>query len=167
MANEAYIRKGTSKLVNGEAGADVAWSMEGVATANGRVSDQIDWGAAPRPCLYEWSCEVQWQATPTQGLGLELYVAGAPDGDSTQIDGDVGASDAALGDVDQRRNLQYIGAVISENAAASEACVASGIFMFTQRYMTLVGYNGAGATTNATDSNFRFNIVPVYFQAQT
>ena len=166
MANEVYLRKGTSKLVNGEAGADTAWSMEGVANAAGRVSAQIDWGVAPRPDDYEWSCEVQWQATPTQGAVLELYVAGAPDGDSTQIDGDVGTTDAALGDVDMRRNLKYIGCVVSENAAASEVCVASGRFRFTQRYMTLVGYNGGGATINATDSNFRFNIVPIYYQGQ-
>ena len=166
MANEVYLRKGTSKLVNGETGADTAWSMEGVANAAGRVSAQIDWGAAPRPDEYEWSCEVQWQATPTQGAVLELYVAGAPDGDSTQIDGDVGSTDAALGDVDMRRNLKYIGCVVSENAAASEVCVASGRFRFTQRYMTLVGYNGGGATINATDSNFRFNIVPFYYQGQ-
>lgn len=166
MANEVYLRKGTSKLVNGEAGADVAWSMEGVANAAGRVAAQIDWGAAPRPDWYEWSCEVQWQATPTQGSVLELYVGGAPDADSTQIDGDVGTTDAALGDIDMRRNLKFIGSVVSENAAASEVCVASGRFQFTQRYMSLVGYNAAGATINATDSNFRFNIVPVYWQGQ-
>jgi len=166
MANEVYIRKGTSKLVNGEAGADVALSMEGVANGAGRVSAQIDWGAAPRPSLYEWSCEVQWQPTPTQGAVLELYVAGAPDADNTQIDGDIGTSDAALGDVDMRRNLRYIGCVVSENAAASEICVSSGIFEFTPRYMSIIGYNGAGATINATDSNFRFNIVPVYYQGQ-
>lgn len=166
MANEAYIRKGTSKLVNGEAGADVALSMEGVANGAGRVSAQIDWGAAPRPGMYEWSCEVQWQATPTQGATLDLYVAGAPDGDSTQIDGDIGTSDAALGDVDMRYNLQYIGSVVSENAAASEKCVKSGTFTFTPRYMSIVGYNGGGAAINATDSNFRFNIIPVYWQGQ-
>lgn len=166
MANEVYLRKGTSKLVNGEAGADVAWSMEGVANAAGRVAAQIDWGAAPRPDWYEWSCEVQWQATPTQGSVLELYVGGAPDADSTQIDGDVGTTDAALGDIDMRRNLKFIGSVVSENAAASEVCVASGRFQFTQRYMSIVGYNAAGATINATDSNFRFNIVPIYWQGQ-
>jgi hypothetical protein len=166
MANETYLRKGTSKLVNGEAGADVAWSMEGVANAAGRVAAQIDWGAAPRPDWYEWSCEVQWQATPTQGAVLELYVGGAPDADATQIDGDVGNADAALGDVDMRRNLMIFGAVVSENAAASEICVASGRFQFTPRYMSLVGYNNAGATINATDSNFRFNIIPIYWQGQ-
>lgn len=166
MANEVYLRKGTSVLFNGEAGAGVAFSVEGVSNAAGRVSAQKDWGAAPRPYIYEWSCEVQWQATPTQGAVLELYVAGAPDGDSTQIDGDVGASDAALGDVDMRRNLKWIGSVISENAAASEVCVASGKFEFTQRYMSVVAYNAGGATINATDSAFRFDIVPVYYQGQ-
>lgn len=166
MANEVYIRKGTSRLVNGEVAADTAWSMEAVANSAGRVSAQIDWGVAPRPDWYEWSCEVQWQATPTQGSVLELYVAGAPDADSTQIDGDVGTADAALGDVDMRRNLKSIGSVASENAAASEICVASGRFQFSQRYMTLVGYNAAGATINATDTAFRFNIVPIYWQGQ-
>jgi hypothetical protein len=93
-------------------------------------------------------------------------VAGAPDADNTQIDGDVGTSDAALGDVDMRRNLKWIGSVISENAAANEACVASGSFVFPQRYMSVVAYNGGGSTIHATDSVFRFNIVPLYWQGQ-
>lgn len=166
MANEAYIVKGTRKLVNGESGADVEFSVEGLATNTGRVSAQIDWGAAPRPVGYEWSCEVMWQATPTQSFVLELYIATAPDHDATQIDGDPGATDAALNDIDIRRNLRFIGAVASENAAASEKCVASGFFVATQRYMSIVAFNAAGATVNATDSNFRFDIVPVAWQGQ-
>ena len=149
MANEAYIATGTALLVNGEAGADVAWSVEGVANSNGRVSAQIDLGASPRPGFYKWSCEVQFQATPTQYAGLELYKAGAPDGDATQVDGDTGQSDAALGDIDMRRNLQSIGFVASENAAASEKCVASGTFEHADRYLSLVAYNASGATISA------------------
>lgn len=166
MPNAVYIRKGTSVLFNGEAGANVAFSMEGVTTGNGRVSAQYDLGASPRPYRFSWSCEVQWQATPSQGAALELYVAGAPDADSTQIDGDIGTSDAALGDVDMRRNLKLIGVVISENAAASEKCVASGVFEHYDRYISIVGYNGAGATINATDSNFRFDLTPMYDEIQ-
>jgi hypothetical protein len=166
MANELYLRTGTAKLANGEGTADVAWSMEGVATAAGQVSAQFDLGAVPRPYMIKWSCEVQFQATPTQGAVLELYAAAAPDHDSTQIDGDIGASDAALGDVDMRRNLHMIGVVVSENAAASEKCVASGWFDWPFRYISFVGYNASGATTNATDSNFRFDFVVYYLQAQ-
>ncbi len=166
MANEDYVNKGTSKLVNNGTGSNVAWTMEGLANAAGRVSAQIDWGAVPRPYRYHWSCEVQFQATPTQGAVLELYIATAPDADSTQIDGDIGATNAALGDVDMRRNLRAIGAVVSENAAASEICVASGYFVCYERYFSIVGYNASGAAINATADNFRFNIVPVYNQGQ-
>lgn len=166
MANEAYIKNGTAILFGGEAGATVAFSMESVANGAGRVSTQHDLGADPRPGLYKWSCEVQWQATPTQGAVLELYAAGAPDGDATQIDGDIGNTDAALGDVDMRRNLRWIGAVVSENAAASEKCVASGILEWPHRYISIVGYNAGGATINATDTNFRFDLQPFYWQGQ-
>lgn len=166
MANEAYINNGTALLINGEAGADYAFSVEGLGNAAGRVSAQIDLGAAPRPHIYTWSCEVQFQATPTQYKGLELSLATAPDGDSTQIDGDLGASDAALGDVDMRRNLKHIGYVVSENAAASEKCVASGTIEIKTRYVTIVAYNDSGASVNATDSNFRFDLQPKYLQGQ-
>lgn len=166
MANESYLQKGAPLLISGAAGADYAWSVEGIASAAGRVSAQIDLGAAPRPDEFEWSCEVQFQATPTQGLGLELYRAGAPDSDATQIDGDIGNIDAALGDVDMRRNLRAIGYVVSENAAAGEICVASGTFRHTNRYLSLVAYNGSGASVNATDTNFVFILRPIYYQGQ-
>lgn len=166
MANESYVASGTALSINGEAGADYAFSVEGLTNAAGRVSAQIDLGAAPRAGMYAWSCEVQFQATPTQYKTLDLYIAKAPDGDSTQIDGDVGASDAALGDVDMRENLQYIGSVVSENAAASEKCVASGQFATLDRYLTIVAYNDSGATVNATDSNFQFVLTPKSWQGQ-
>ena len=166
MANETFISKGTALLVNGEVGADHAFSVEGLADQAGRVSIQIDLGVAPRRAWFAWSMECQWQATPTQGGTLDLYIAGAPDGDSTQIDGDVGATDAALGDIDMRRNLTYIGSVVSENATAGEKSVASGRFFHTERYITFVVFNDGGAAINATDSNFRLDIQPMAWQGQ-
>jgi len=166
MANESYINNGTSRLINGEAGAYEPFSVEGLANDSGRVSDQIDLGAAPRPSLYQWSCEVMFQATPTQYAGLALYIAEAPDSDNTQISGDVGLTDAALGDVDMIYNLKYIGSVVSENAAASEKCVASGEFRTTCRYISIIALNQSGASVNATDSNFRFDLQPKYDQGQ-
>lgn len=166
MAGELYTQKGSALLAGGEAGATVAWSVEGLANAAGRVSDQYDLGALPRPSRIEWSCEVQFQATPTQYKGLELYAAFAPDHDSTQIDGDVGATDAALGDADMRYNLLPIGYVVSENAAAGEKCVRSGVFDATMRYISFVAYNDSGASVNATDTNFRFDFRLIYDQGQ-
>lgn len=166
MPNALYIDNETAQQFNGTVGADVAFSMEGVADGAGRVSAQYNAGAAPRAYIYHWSCEVQWQATPDQYGTLDLYVAEAPDGDSTQISGDQGSSDAALGDVDATFNMRYIGRVVSENATASEVCVSSGTFQSFARYFSIVGVNNGGATINATDSNFNFRLEPKFIEAQ-
>jgi hypothetical protein len=166
MANEAYINNGTKKLFNGEAAADVAISVEGIANGTGRVSAQYNLTGTPRPYRFKWTAECQWQATPTQGGVLELYIATAPDWDATKITGDVGNADAALADVDMRRNLQYIGCIVSENAAAAEICRASGEFTCVHQYLSLVVYNAGGATINATDANFKFELQPFFDQGQ-
>lgn len=166
MANEAYIDVGTARKFQNHDTPDATWTVEGLANAAGRVSAQYDLGAAPRPYIFKWYCEVQFQATPTQGAVLELYKAAARDGSNTAIQADIGTSDAALGDVDMRRNLTFIGAVVSENAAASEKCVAYGVFEHFDRYISLVAYNASGASVNATAANFLFYLQPVFFDPQ-
>lgn len=166
MANEAYIKTGTALKVQNHDTPDAVWTVEGLSNAAGRVSARIDLGATPRPALFKWICEVQFQATPTQGLGLELYRAGYDDDTSTRMAGDLGTSDAALGDVDIRRNLDQFGYVVSENAAASEKCIAAGHFFHPHRYITLVAYNGSGASVNATAANFVFRLQPIMWQGQ-
>jgi hypothetical protein len=165
MTSKAYVLTETALKFNGEAGADVAWSMEGVTDGAGRVSAQYDLGAGARAFEFDWSCELLWQATPVQYQALELYIAGAPDGDSTQISGDIGATDAALGDIDQVSNLQLIGTVVVEDAGVTKM-VASGSFEFSNRYITIAGLNNGGATINATDSNFIFTLTPKSIQGQ-
>lgn len=164
MADESALDSGTVLSINGEAGADYAWSVEGVADAAGRVSAQIDLGAAPRiNWILSWSCEVQWQATPDAGGTLDLWYATAPDSDSTQITADVGASDAALAAAnvdDAIQNLKFFGSVTSENATASEKCVSNGTLIVYDRYLTLVCENNGGAAINATDSNFQMKLTP-------
>lgn len=166
MANEVYIREGTILRLNGASGADYAFGVHGLTNGAGRVSAQIDLGASPRPAWFMWACEVQFQATPTQGKSLELYRGAALSGFNTQVDGDTGTSDAAMGDADMRRNLKGIGQCVSENSAASEKCNASGWFFHPFRYLIIAAYNDSGATVNATDSNFVFRLMPFYPQGQ-
>lgn len=164
--SQAQINVGTGLKFNGEAGADVAFSMEGVATTAGRVSAQYDLGASPRDALFMWHAELLMQATPTQYTTIDFYAAAAYDADSTMIWGDVGATDAALSDVDQLRNLQPIGSVIIEEAGTSKM-VGGGVFQFPHRYISIVGHNNAtGATINAIDSNFLFFLQPYNWQGQ-
>lgn len=165
MTSKNWVLTSTSLKINGEGDADVALSAEGVADGAGRISAQLNLGASPRAFEFDWSCEVLFQATPTQYGTLELYIATAPDDDSTQIDGDVGASDAALGDVDQLKNLTKIGSVGVEEADTTKM-VGSGTFICTKRYVSFVIYNDSGAAINATDSNFILRITPIANQGQ-
>ena len=165
MTSKAYTLQETPLLISGAAGADHAWSVEGLANGAGRVSVQIDLGAAARAFEYDWSAEALGQATPVQYGTLDFYIATAPADDSTQIDGDVGAADAALGDVDQLKNLELIGSLTWEEADTTKM-VASGEFECHERYLTLVCDNNVGAAINATDSNFIFKLTPRAVQGQ-
>lgn len=165
MTSKAFVLTSTPKKFNGEAGADVAFSCENIAHGTGWVSAQFDLGAGAREFEFDWSCEVVWQGTPTQFSSMQLYIATAPDDDATQIDGDVGAVDAALSDVDQRRNLEHIGDVVVEEPNTTKM-VGSGSFICKKRYLTIVAWNNGGTTTNATDSNFVFKLTPSSVQGQ-
>jgi hypothetical protein len=164
--SQAQINVGTGLKINGEAGADYALSMEGLANNAGRVSAQIDLGASPRDALIMWHAELLMQATPTQYTGIDFYAAAAYDADASMVWGDVGVADAALGDVDQLRNLLHIGSVIIEEAGTTKM-VHGGVFDWPHRYISIVGHNNAtGATINATDSLFLFFIQPYNWQGQ-
>lgn len=157
MPNKLYVANDTAiKKINGEAGADTAWSIEGVANGAGRISAQVDLGAPSRAFIVNWVAETQWQATPTLGSRLRLYISEALDGANTDVPGDLGVADAAVSDEDELQNLRYIGGIVSENAAASEVCSVAGTFITYHRYFSLVGWNAAGAAINATDSNSFF-----------
>jgi hypothetical protein len=164
--SQAQLQEGTQLKFNGEAGADVAFSMENIATGAGRVSAQYDLTAAPRDWQFQWAAELLMQATPTQYKTIDFYAAGAPGFDNTMIMGDVGVSDAALGDVDQLRNLFFLGSVVIEEADTTKM-VGGGWFEWPFRYISIVGYNnGTGAAINATDSSFLFYLIPYNIQGQ-
>lgn len=163
--SQAQVNVGTALTFNGEAGADVALSFEGATDGNGQVSAQYDLGADPRDFDFYWNAEALAQATPDAGGTVDFYAAFAPDNDSTMIDGDVGASDATLTGLEEVVNLYYIGSLVWDTADTSKQ-VASGVFTCYQRYLSIVAGNNSGATMNATDSNFIFQITPFNIQGQ-
>lgn len=156
----SYINEGTTLKINGEADADYAWSMEGVANAAGRMSAVIDLGVAPRPYMYRWRCKCAFQATPTAGEKLRLYKS---ESDGTYEDGDVGVADAALAAA-QLTNMKQFGAVTVDTADTSDQ-ITGGVVEVHERYVSIGGWNASGATLNATDSNFYFSLTPIYDEA--
>lgn len=166
--SQSQIQEGTALQISGVVGADYAWSVEGLTNNAGRVSAQIDLGADPRDPYLQWWAEAQWQATPTQYKTLDIYAAIALNGFASDVAGDVGTSDAALGDVDQLRQfgVSMIGQIVVEDAGTT-VMRSGGWFFYPYRYLSLIAYNNnTGATLNATDSNFDFQLVPFNFQGQ-
>lgn len=161
MAKEMYIAEGSTLRINGEVGADYAWSMEGVANGAGRVSARIDLGEAPRPYLYRWRCKLACQATPTAGNQLRLYKS---ESNGTYADGDVGEADAAIAEA-QLTNMRQFGAVTVDTADTSDQ-IAGGVVEIHERYVSIGGWNATGAAINATDSNFVFELTPIFDQQQ-
>jgi hypothetical protein len=162
MANLVYINPETTLKINGEVGADYAWSLEGTLDGTGQISARIDLGADPRSDEYEWICVIQWQGTPTQGKTLDIYKSEWGQSTTTpgECAGDLGAADIDLTDIDQRRNCDLIGQVVVEEADTTKM-VQTGRFRTTSRYITFVAFNDGGTTLNATDSNCEFYLTPV------
>jgi hypothetical protein len=81
------------------------------------------------------------------GDAVELYLCTS---DGTNIDGTMGASDAAL-TTDKRRNLQFIGCVVVD-VAATAATVFTATFEISiyERYISIGVWNGTTDSTNAT-----------------
>jgi len=165
MANAIYIDNGTAVTFDGTAGADVAFSIEGLASGAGRVSAQKDWGVTPRAFSYTLDVDIA-SGAGTQYTTVDFYIAEAYDGDNTQIAGDVGVSDAALGSTDQTRNLKYVGSVIQETQATAEDLKGSFTFTSYARYWSLVAVNNTGATLDATDSNHNIYVTPKFIEVQ-
>lgn len=163
MTSKVYVLPEPTIKVNGEAGANVALSAEGILTNTGRVSAVQDWGNVARAFEYDWLCTVQWQGTPTQYGTLDIYLAEYDE--SGLPPGDIGTADAALADLDQLRNLRHIGNVVIEDADTT-IMRASGSFESKARYHQYVVHNNGSTTLNATDSNFSLKITPKVIQGQ-
>jgi len=163
--SKAFVTNESELKVNGEAGADHAWSMEGTETATAQCSIQIDLGARPAAYLISWNCEMAWQGTPTVGNTCDFYAAGAPDATAANIDGDIGASDADLGTWVGAANTHYFGSVTVDTADTTDQ-ISSGSFVWYGRYISLIGFNNGGTTLNATDSVFEFYMTVRAIQGQ-
>jgi hypothetical protein len=166
MPNAIYTDEGTSQLFTAS-GGNVTHTLTSLASGAGRISAQKDWGVAPRPYIYHLSAYTQFLTGGTAGQVVNIYIAEAPAGDSSQISGDLGASDVAIAaaDVPARWNMQWVGAISNEKGDTSK-CTYSGIFESRARYFSLVWVNDTDVALSATASQSGTDIQPMYDEAQ-
>ena len=165
MANEVYLREGTTIVFGSEGGDDVAWSTESITNTNGRQSAQHDFGVVPRPDELRIRFYTQCQATPTLGGRIEVY-AKTSDHATLHLDNDDGTGDIALSSPNKLKNLHWVGPAIVDEAAANIEFVFSGRFKTASRYIHFVFVNNSGATITTDVAETKLEMTPIYYQGQ-
>ena len=164
MVSKLFQNVGTAKTFK-ETGGDVLFTPKNIATGAGRLSDRCDLGAWPAPRLFRWFAETKPVATPTVGNKLDIYYAGWDADTPASPVGGVGAADAAFNTSNDLLNLRWLGSVICSNAS-SAVFQAGGLVLIPYRYVSIVWWNGFGATLTNTAGDHFFRITPFIAEQQ-
>ena len=146
------------KQVN-SAGSAATITLASLANAAGRVSDQIDLGAA-HAAQVRVRYKVKFASAPTAGLRVELYMATS---DNTLRDGTVGAVDAAL-TAARRFQLTAIGHHYCTNDANQQE--SSFVVPVGSRYISIAVYNASGQAFTGTAGDHAVSVEQITDQIQ-
>lgn len=161
MANKIYINQETVIIWSdaGYTGEDYVMDLGGLATLGVRVGAQGDLGAAPRASQYGWQLVIDgFDEAPIEGEEIQIYLAFSFDG--TDIDGDVGASDA-VGDNSDLPNLLHLGTAVVASVAAADELIISGIVEIVSRYVSPVVKNDTADPLLSTSDAHTFKLWPI------
>lgn len=162
MANKIYGAP-ESAVTFKASGGDVTFTPQNVSSGAGRISAQWDRGAGSKPTVYVWRAVTKAAAALAVGVALEIYFATS---DGTSVDGNQGTADAAFTSSDKRRNVKYVGAVISDSTSNGEVQVASGLVEIRSRYVSVVWWNALGQALTNTAGDHTFSLTPVPDEVQ-
>jgi hypothetical protein len=164
MANQILLNVGSVSTFK-SSGGTVAFTPTSLGQNLGRVSAQLDLTAAPRAFRYEWRAFAKAAGTVVIGDTLvDIYLSTS---DGTLQDGTPGTADAALSSVEKGRNLQWIGALVTE-ATAAAAVNGSGIVELSARYVSVVFINrlSTAVALSATPTDMGFQLTPIMDEIQ-
>lgn len=160
MANKVYAVDETAIVFGSEVGDDVAWSNENISSAAGRQSALHDLGAGgtARSERFRYRFQMDgWQATPTVGNTLDLHIKTS---DGTDPDNDDGTGDAAVSAEDKLSNLDYLDAIVCDEAAANILAATSGIVHISERHVAFVMWNRGGSATKNDGAGIKLTLTP-------
>ena len=165
MANLVYIAPATPiTWTDDTTGGTYTLDIGGLAAGSVRNGDQGDLGAGDRADYYDWSMVVDgFDTAPVVGEEIHLYLAFGRG--TTDIDGDLGATDAASSTV-VLPNLLHIGTLVVQTTTAANELRTSGRVYITHRYVTPVLYNATADALLSTSDAHTFTLTPVPFEIQ-
>lgn len=173
MTTNIFDTVGTAKVIK-SSGGDAAITMTSKATATGRISGRLDLGAilasgpSARATWYRWDFRGKCQATGlVVGNPISLYLPRWHD-DATPArgDGDIGSTDADYNTANKLKNLPFLGTAVVDDTAGATWITGDGLVWLPFRYVSLVVWNGSGATWSATATDCEFYLTPVNPQLQ-
>jgi hypothetical protein len=156
MANKLYVAPETP-LVFKDSGGDADITLQNLAAGAGRISVQVDRGAGSHARLYKWRAKMPFETAPVVGEYVFLYIA---ESDGTDVDGLVGAVDAAL-TAAQAANLQEIGIVRVQTTDVDTAFTASGYCLISERYFSVGVFNSAADNLQNDANTATVTLTPV------
>ena len=164
MTSKAYLAAPETPLVFTASGGDVAFTLDSVATVNGRQSAQHDFGATARAFMFEWRAWVSMETTPVVGEQIDFYYKTGYT-TSTRLDNDDGTGDIAVSAEDKLKNLRYIGSITIDEAADVEF-VASGEIAIYSRFVHIVAWNATADQLSTVANECGFALTPHSIQGQ-
>lgn len=158
MANKIYVNPETAITFADSAQSPSAIiTFSALASGAGRISAQYDRGASARAAWYKWRFTCQLTGTNVVGAVIDLFLATS---DGTNIDGEVGTSDAAL-TTDKRRNLLPIGSLTVDQTTSNTTMTASGLLYVPDRYLSLGVWNGTTLAFKTDTAVHKFSLTPM------
>ena len=158
MPNKIYGAQETP-IVWTDTGGTYALDLGGLAAAAVRVGAQGDLGSGSRSTRYHWELVIDgFDTAPVVGETVLLYIAKAMV--TTDIPGDIGASDAA-GSTVQLPNLTYLGQAVVQTTTAANELIVAGEVEILSRYVSPVVYNATADALLSTADAHTFKLWPV------
>lgn len=164
MTNAIKLNEGTAFTFK-STGGSALWTPTSVGTGAGRISTQLDLGAAPRAKWYRWVLLLKLQSG-TVGRSVRPYLVEASSAATTYQDGILGVTDAAIS---SETIVQYAGKLlgpcqVQTNGTAAQ--VWSGKVRIFPRYVSFLLWNDSGVSLSATATDCEFRLEPVFDEVQ-
>ena len=168
MANLIQQNQGTL-IAWADSGADLVITLKGLASGTGRQGAEKDFGVTAVETRFMWLAQIQFDTatTPVVGEQVDIYLKRAPDGDNYDND-DGDGTDITVSAEDKLRNLQYLGSIIVDEAAADVKMQASGMIEIGAEKVSPVFWNATADTLDddVSTTDLKFILVPIPLEIQ-
>ena len=150
-----FLEQGTTLSWLNAAGDEII-TLTSLADAAARQGEEHDFGALWPP-LVRIELETIVAVGPTAGVPINVYWASSQDG--ADYDGEMGAADAAVADINQLLRCHFVGVLAADNDTATIR--GSWVFPLPARYGLPIVENKSGQALSAVAASHHVKVTPI------